>query len=335
MRIAQLYHDFSQRGGAERHIQTLSSELRRRGHEVTIVSQHPPAGFRNLPTAFDRWALPTSAIRLSQWMERQRIQLIHAHSRVAAVLARMAVRLYRAPLVVTSHILPLGFERFTPWGDATICVSGAVRRLLLDRFGVRPERSRVIYNGIEPSSAPAPIEFGPGPVISMVARFVPRKGHDVFLASAQRLLAAGFPGTFVLAGDGPLLDGLRRSYTHERIIFLGHCDDVPRVLAGSTASVVCSDSEAFPYVVLESLAEGTPVLATDCGGPSEMIRAGFNGHLFPVGSADGLARLMTGLEREQGFGSRAEIARECRERFPCQGMVEATLAVYRDFCPEG
>jgi glycosyltransferase involved in cell wall biosynthesis len=332
MRIAQLYHDFSQDGGAEQHIRTLSADLNRRGHEVTIVSQCPPAGFRVFPATFGRWSLPVSAVRLARAMRRQRVQLIHAHSRVSAFLASMAVRLYRIPLVVTCHILPVGFERITPWGDATICVSNAVRRRLVDRFGVRPERLRVIHNGIEPLSIAAPIELGTRPVISMVARFVPGKGHELFLGSAQRLLASGFPGTFVLAGDGPLLDGFRRSYAHERIVFLGHRQDVSRLFAGSTASVVCSESEAFPYVVLESLAQGTPVLATDCGGPAEMIREGFNGSLFPIGSAESLERLMVGAA--QGLASRVEIAGECRERFHTHGMVEATLAVYRDFYSE-
>lgn len=337
MRIAQLYHDFSQRGGAERHVETLSADLTERGHEVTIVSRTPPEGFRGMRLAFDRCKLPFSVMQLAAFLQRERIQLIHAHSRVAAMLAGLAIYIYRIPLVVTSHILPQGFSRFSQWGDATICVSEAVRRRLVEAYGLDPRCACMIHNGIDagaasPSGGLAP--FGPAPLISMAARFVPGKAHDVFLSAAMRLLESGFPGTFALAGDGPLLKKMSARYPHARIVFMGHRTDVRHIFAASTASVVCSESEAFPYVVLESLAAGTPVLSTDCGGPAEAIRPGFNGHLFPVGDTDALVRLAEGLAGETSYASRDRIAADCHARFSRERMLESTLAIYRKFYPE-
>jgi glycosyltransferase involved in cell wall biosynthesis len=228
------------------------------------------------------------------------------------------------------------------WGDATICVSEAVRRRLIEHYGIATARATVIHNGVETGSAigSTPLCLGAPPIITLVARFAPGKGHQMFLETAQRLLAHGFPGTFVLAGDGPLERSLRARYASERILFLGHRSDAPAILAASAVSVVCSESEAFPYVILESLAVGTPVVATDCGGPAEMIRSGRNGFLFPVGDAESLRRLLKAIsqpnsETVSGIATRAEIAEECLTGFSLKHMVEATLDVYREVCPEG
>jgi glycosyltransferase involved in cell wall biosynthesis len=337
VRIALLYHDFSQRGGAERHVEFLARVLGELCHEVTIVSSTPPAGFRGFSTNFGRHAAPFSALRLACWLRRERIQLIHAHSRISALVACIAVRLYRIPLVVTSHILPNGLSRVSQWGDATICVSEAVRKRLIEDYGLSTYKATVIYNGVETGNVlpTATLCFGPQPVISFVARFAPGKGHEIFLKTASRMLMSGFPGTFVLAGAGPLERSLRARYGSDRIVFLGHRSDVPAILAGSTASVVCSESEAFPYVVLESLAVGTPVISTDCGGPAEVIRNGRNGYLFAVGDAESLHCLLVAVSNPgAGLAPRSEIAEECRRGFSLSRMLEATLGVYREVCPE-
>lgn len=335
MRIAQLYHDFSQRGGAEKHVEALSASLSELGHDVTVVSSTPPQGVRGFVTSFARWAIPVSGLRLARWLRRERIQVVHAHSRISALAASIALRLYRIPMVVTSHILPKGSCRLSQWGDLTICVSDAVRRCLIDKYGVAPAQTLVIHNGIEAESDPPPIRLGPEPVISLVARFTPGKGHQTFLEAANRLLDEGFPGTFVLAGDGPLEPSLREHFCSDRIRFLGHRNDVPAILASSAASVICSDSEAFPYALLESLAVGTPVVSTDCGGPAEVIQSGHNGYLYPVSDTESLQRLLmavTGLD--SSLAPRAQIAEECRTRYSRGGMVQATLAAYRRVCLE-
>ena len=102
----------------------------------------------------------------------------------------------------------------------------------------------------------------------------------MFLETADRLLSRGFAGTFILAGAGPLENTLRARYASGRIVFLGYRNDVPAILASSAASVICSESEAFPFAAIESLAVGTPVVSTDCGGTAEIIRTGRNGS-FP------------------------------------------------------
>jgi glycosyltransferase involved in cell wall biosynthesis len=338
MKIAQLYHDFSQRGGAERHVETLSDSLRELGHEITVVSRTPPDGFRGQALNFARLAAPVSALRLANWLRREGIQLVHAHSRISAAVASLALRMYRIPMVVTSHILPAGFTLASQWGDQTICVSEAVRRRLAESYRVPESKLTVIHNGIEAcnDSVAAPLHLGPPPVFAFVARFAPGKGHEMFLRTAVRMLEDGFPGTFVLAGDGPLEADLRARYASSRIRFLGYRSDVPAILANSAASVMCSVSEAFPYVALESLAVGTPVVSTDCGGPSELVRDGENGFLFPLSDPQSLPRLLaTVASGQSGLAPRERIAEDCRRTFSRGQMVGATLDVYRGVCLEG
>jgi glycosyltransferase involved in cell wall biosynthesis len=335
MRILHLYHGFGRRGGAERHILDLAYELEARGHSVSIVSADYSCPNGAPRVSFTAGGMPAGAISLYKWFREFPPDIVHAHSRRPALLASIMRPMLGIPIVVTSHTIPASMALLSCWGERTIAVSHAVARSLQERFGVHPSRVVVVRNGIRDTSIePSRDETLAGlpwPRVAFVARFDPGKRHADFLACAARLVAEGFPGSFVLAGDGPLLAEYVRRYQSARVVFCGYYDNVLGLLASATASVICSESEGFPYVALESLWVGTPVLASDCGGTREIISQPGDGQLFPVGDRERLCNMLRRVASGKlVFDARAEIASRARSRFSGQRMAEQVLSVYEE-----
>ena len=113
--------------------------------------------------------------------------------------------------------------------------------------------------------------------------------------------------------------------------FLGHREDVPQVLADTDIFVLPSRTEAFPNVLLEAMATGLPVVASDVGGIPELVEDGRNGLLVPVGDAQALAaaivRLMAEPQLADALGEAARLAIESRYSF--DRMVSAFEALYQ------
>jgi len=187
------------------------------------------------------------------------------------------------------------------WREGILAVSEGVRRDAIEKLRLPAERVRVLYNGVDLSRfAPGGDrdslrrEIGVGEddfVFLFAARLVEQKRPQDFLELARRLLgstahrARGEPARFWLAGDGKLRGELEAQAAsiagHERIRFLGPRDDMPRVMAAADALVMTSTREGFSNSLLEALASGLAVIATDVGGNAEAIRSGQDGLIVP------------------------------------------------------
>ncbi|MDA1267651.1 MAG: glycosyltransferase family 4 protein [Bacteroidetes bacterium] len=142
-------------------------------------------------------------------------------------------------------------------------------------------------------------------LVGMVGRINPGKGQFFFLEAAEKL-AASFPDVhFVLVGDPfasyePLLEQLKASIQDlglsDRVSYLGFREDIPEIMASLSVFVLPSIlPDSFPTVVLEAMASGTPVVATESGGTSEMIEEGVTGFLVPIGEVDTLVKTLEKL----------------------------------------
>lgn len=162
------------------------------------------------------------------------------------------------------------------------------------------ERCHVLPNPLFPSSAPAarpedmPREQ---PYFLAVGRLAPVKRHDLLLRAFAQLVPSRPDLHLYIAGSGQqeqLLHALRQDLGLERhATFLGQVQDVRPWLQGALALVHPSDYEGFPNVLLEALAEGCPIIATDCPtGPAEIVQQGINGFLTPVNDQNALAQAM-------------------------------------------
>jgi glycosyltransferase involved in cell wall biosynthesis len=186
-----------------------------------------------------------------------------------------------------------------------------VCRALTDRLaqlGADPAKLHVVEHGVDldlfrpPADRPAlRAELGlAGPTALSVGHLIDRKGHDLAIRAV-----AGLPGvTLMIAGDGPRDGALRalaaQAGVADRVRFLGHVDQarLPALYAAADATMLCSDREGIANVLLESIACGTPLVATAIWGSPDVVSVAEAGVLVERTDAsirDGLARLLADL----------------------------------------
>ncbi|MEW6578818.1 MAG: glycosyltransferase family 4 protein [Chloroflexota bacterium] len=226
---------------------------------------------------------------------------------------------------------------------ARVIVPSRYLRDMVVGWGAPPERVQVIYNALPPgamsaslsqSEARATLEVGPEPLLLTVARLVPWKGIDHLI----RALPAVPEARLLVAGEGPDEARLRAlaaaAAVSDRVTFLGA---VPRerlalYLRAADYAVLYSGYEGLSHVLLESLAAGTPVIASDKGGNPELVTHGVNGLLVPYPHPDALAETL-----RQAFSGemRAHLAAHTGdglERFAWGTLVAQTVAVLEGVC---
>lgn len=234
-------------------------------------------------------------------------------------------------------------------GQRVVAVSNSFSRHYLEE--VPTSKRKVIYNGIETpvSSAEAKDrirqEFGflPGELMALsVGSLSLYKDHGNLLRAAA--LVAQQPGNikFLVAGGGSprtleaLEEQAEAAGLRDKVLFLGHRSDVPDLLAACDLFVLPSRREAFPLGVLEAMALGKPVVATDCGGTREMIRDGYDGFIVPVGDPEALAGKILDLISVPGGITRfGQHARESfQSRFTVSQYVAHFESLYESVCED-
>ena len=259
---------------------------------------------------------------------------LHAHfASLAGRTAWIASRLTGIPYTVTTHAKDIYHRDVDPVWLRRVC-SDADRVIAISRFNERHLRTALEgsgarislrYNALEldrfPYRAPAPVEPGSALRVAAVGRLVPKKGFDVLIEALAALTGAGIPVTAVIAGEGELHEALaarvRAQGLAERVRLPGALtqSEVRALLRGShVLTVPCVPAEdgnidGLPTVVLEAMACGTPVVATDVTGVPEAVRDGETGILLPAGEPEALARalrdLASGLVDTAGLAARA------------------------------
>lgn len=301
-------------GGAERVWAQTAAGLFERGYKVDFcVDWDAPENAHLLPDGMQVHRLGRNhlagAWRLSRLLTKKRY--FAAFSAVGAsnlkLMAAKAVSMARTRIVLSQHghyeaegrFLGRFGYRLTPvtsrMSAATVVVSDALREDLIKRFGAWPERVIRIYNAIRlaPSNAvPSRGELAARPDrIVAVGRLVPEKGH---LDLIQAMPALPPAVTLTIAGDGPERARLEAKAAalglEGRVSFIGYQNDLDPVYGAAKVLALPSHTEAFGNVVVEALGYGLPVVATDCGGPGEILARGNFGAIVPVGDPDALAQ---------------------------------------------
>jgi len=317
-----------------------------------------------IPDRLDPVALARSAAALRLLIGRFGPDIVHAHGFKAGVAARLAAAGTGRPVVYTVHGWPgpaagaaagragrgfalrCGERALAPLTSRYIAVSRRLAAYLTGELGLPPARVRVIYNGVDTVRF-APGGPGDGPqralgipatalCVGMAGRLAAEKGVADFLAMAARLAPAWPAARFLVAGDGPLAGALRgraaRLGLGGRVTLLGHCSDMPAFLASLDVFVLPSRSEGMGLALLEAMAAGRAVVATDVGGVAEAISTGRDGILVPPGDDGALARAVTGLLANPGLRRRLGRAarRTVEEGFGLARAVAATAALFEE-----
>ena len=349
------------RGGAEQLLVSAAPHLdgRRFRYEVAYLLPWKDALVPALQTA----GLPTHCLeggRGAGWVRRlrglvrdRRIEVIHSHSPIPAVGARVGAP-RSARHVYTEHNLWPRYHRATYWAnlltfgrnDHVFAVSHEVRESI--RYPGAVARLRrppveTLYHGLDWSAVPPPgppaearAELGippDAPVVGTVGNLTPKKDHGTLLQAAA-ILRRTVPGVrVVIIGQGPLEAELRRRSRElgleGTVELAGFRTDAFRLMAGFDVFALCSRYEGLPVSLLEAMAVGLPVVATRVGGNAEVVEDGAQGLLIPPGDPGRLARALDRLLADERLRRRlGDAGRRRAARFDIREAVRRMEEVY-------
>ncbi|MCX5901839.1 MAG: glycosyltransferase [Proteobacteria bacterium] len=282
-----------------------------------------------------------ACIGLARLVRRVRPDIIHSFLFRANICGRLAGRLLRVPIVISSlrvteaGILPHLVDRMTEaMVDTYTAVSEAVRLEAIARAGIDPEKIITIPNGIECPDLPPPTG-DPGVFkIALLGRFHRQKGHAVLLHALKLLAGHEPPVQAYLYGEGPDEGALKKMTAdlgiEDQVRFMGFVDTAAQAMAGMDAMVLPSLWEGMSNAVLEAMAAGKPVVASRIAGMDELVQDGVTGLLCAPGNAGELAAALLSLARDrQRARAMGEAGwRLAREKFSIAATVAATVGLY-------
>jgi lipopolysaccharide heptosyltransferase II len=357
MRIAQILPELNV-GGVETGTVDLAKALKRRGDEPFIISnggalvnELVKAKIPHLELPVHKKSLSSLFLvrKLASFIERERIDIIHARSRIPAWLAYLAVRRTNCDFITTCH----GYyskhflSRVMGFGKRVIVTSHSIGRRMIDDFGVPPNRVTLIHRGVDLSqysfdaakynSAPS----GKFTVIN-IGRITPIKGHAEFIQAihwlSKRLpnLEAWIVGS-ADRGKESYLDDLKlmvvRLGLAQKVKFLGVRRDIPDLIQKADLLVLSSRiPEAFGRVLIEAGAVGTAVCASRIGGILDIVNEGENGLLFAPQNVEEMALVMEKLLRDRSLSKKmaGALRKKVENEFNLDLMVEKTCQVYQE-----
>ncbi|MCU1601713.1 MAG: Phosphatidylinositol alpha-mannosyltransferase [Frankiales bacterium] len=339
-------------GGVQVHVHDLAESLIALGHDVSVLApvddddgELPPylvAAGRTVPVPYNGSVArlcfgPLSLARTRRWLRRGvaggRFDVLHLHEPTVPSVSMLACFAAKGPMVATFHTatarsralhimgssLQPGLEKIT----GRIAVSPAARRVVVEHLG---HDAVLIPNGVDVARFRVPRPPHPQPRVVFLGRVdEPRKGLQVLL-DAWPAVQAGVPGVeLVVAGPGDV-------DPPEGVTVLGLVPeaDKPSVYAG--ADVYCAPNthgESFGIVLIEAMAAGTPVVASDLEAFRRVLDDGEAGVLFPVGDgaalADALTRVLLDPERRRLLAAHGLSA---VQRYDWQHVTREIVEVY-------
>lgn len=271
-----------------------------------------------------------------------RIDVVHAWLFIANAFAWAATRAGGPPLVTSARnckrsgrLLDALNRRAFADSAAIIVNSRQVGDYIAAAYGAPADRTTVVYNAIDLDRFPPPPTPRPehAPRVIMVGRLVAQKNPLLFVAAAAALRRRLPAVRFRLVGDGPLRAEVERAARAaelgDALELTGERHDVPALLHDADLFWLTSDWEGLSNAVLEAMAAGLPVVATDVGGTAELVDAGVEGYVVDAGDRDALvARSLEILSDPDRLTRMRAAARARAAQFSRAAMVRATQAVY-------
>lgn len=294
---------------------------------------------------------PSVVKDLYRVFRQQRPDVVHTHAWGTLIEGLLAARLAGVPVVVHGEHGTLqlrGYQRRLQrlaWSraDQVLSVSSRLAERMSIETGFPLARIQTIRNGVDigrfsgasRAAARAALNVPDGvAVVGTAGRLVAVKDQRSLLEAVARLRARGRRATLLIAGDGPLRSELEAAAAAlgiaAEVRLLGHCPQIETVLAAMDVFVLPSVSEGLSNTILEAMAAGRPVVATEVGGADELVVHRDTGLLVPPGSidqlADAIGRLLEddAARRRMGEAARHRAATD----FCLAAMIERYEALY-------
>ena len=353
-------NDHSRMGSAERLIQSLKR----------IRDRFPFPGRvwlnRTLGLVFRYGLLPLNYYRLSRVFRETPVDVLHvvnggypaAQTAVLAAIAAQNAGCKKVIMSVTNMPFPRAFPRFLEaWIDRRVQYS--VSRFLIpsDNVGVALTELRgmpaamiqKIYYGAEDVAVLARnarpegkwktqlAAMGPGPVVGMVANFLPHKGYRHLIAAASEIVRTYPNVKFLLIGNGPELEAMVQLVAERglsgRVVFTGRCSlpDTLRLMEELSVFVLSSELEGMPYVVIHAMNLGLPMVVSRVGAVSEMFVDGESGYIVPPADVPALRdKILTMLGNSTAARAMGAQSRERYEAyFSLRAMMKNHETLYQ------
>jgi sugar transferase (PEP-CTERM/EpsH1 system associated) len=356
LKIAHVVHSFGI-GGMEKGVATLIRHASDDMEHAVVCLTRSGDTVRQLPAGTEVIELGKEpgnslhfVLRLAMALKSLHPNVVHTRN-WAGTDGVLASRLAGIRSVVHSEH---GFGGENPLGDSQkriwiyrllsilvkeyICVSEPLARWLLEIVRVRKPVSQ-IYNGIDIEyykprfDSSLRVELGIPPqsfVIGIIASLYPIKDHATLIGAFNKLRQTETDAYLVIVGEGAERERLEALST-EGVLFLGNRNDVPRILHALDVFVLCSLNEGISNTILEAMASGLPVIASNVGGNPDLVSDGITGWLFPAGNVEVLTdRLYAYLhspDTRQMHGKRGRDA--AVSRYNISSMVHGYETVWR------
>ena len=362
MRIVQICpYSWDAPGGVQAHVRQLSRHLARRGHEVLVLTpgdepatdDHVQIVGRPVRVPFNGSVVPlcfsaASGAQVRSALDRFAPDIVHVHEPLAPSTSMLGTFSAKAPVVATFHAY-YGHESLHAhmysavapllrpiWRRLAcrIAVSQAAASCVGSRMGT--DRLRVIPNGIDIDhfERAGPADLPPGRKLLFVGRLERRKGLPVALRAFADLATKLPDLTMLVIGEGPdreavdeLPDDLRG-----RVSMLGylHGEALPTYHAAADVFIAsATGQESFGIVLIEAMAAGLPVVASDIPGYREVVRAGVEGLLVPPGDPGALSESLLTILQNPALAMRFASAGRKRARvFSWESVIGKLEAAY-------
>ena len=291
---------------------------------------------------------------LSRFLRVQGINIVQTHFRDASIAGVLAAKFAGNTTVIgtrrnqgywltpTEKVIQKYLDK---WITCYIANSQNTKQWQMETEGIAEDRIHVIHNGFDfsvfdtiPTNARQTVRAALGipvdtPVITIVANLRSVKDHVTFLKAARLVADNCLETRFLIVGEGPerpALEDLSKVLgLQSQVHFMGKRTDIPQILSASNVGVLSSKSESFSNAVVEYMAAGLPVVATDVGGVREAVDDGINGFIVPVGDSVLMGKRIVELLHAHSINEMGQESRQrCTERFTLSSMVEKTELLY-------
>ncbi|MFA5389545.1 MAG: glycosyltransferase family 4 protein [Candidatus Omnitrophota bacterium] len=352
-------------GGIATYVVSLARALSSRGHDIFVASgggalepELAKSGIVHLRMdIITKSELSPKVLKavfeISRIIKRHNIDIVHSQTRITQVAGFFVSRRCNIPMVTTCH----GFFRknagrimLPSWGDKVIAISDAVRENLINYFKVDEGRVALIYNGVDADrflrdfseEEKEKIRAGFGikkgrKVIGMIARFTPDKGHDTLLYALAEIVKQRPDVQLMFVGDGDkrreAIELSRKLNLSENVTFAAPQLNTADALAVMDIFMFTPERrEGLGLALLEALAAGKPVVATNVGGISSVVENGINGFLVEPSKPGPLAVSVLRLLSDKELCARMAQAgiKTVAEKFSMAAMAEKTEEVYKE-----
>ena len=313
----------------------LAEEAKEKGIKVVMVKRRPGIDF----------FLP---FRLAHILKKERVNLLHTHNMGPLFYGSLAAWLARVPIVLNTRHgreRKIGSQWIWRLNNEIITISEDAKKELSISNRINSEKIRVIYNGIETKQyitktniykVKKVLNINSTLVIGTVARLSPEKDQFTLLEAFSKIAQMVDSVKLVIVGDGILRQELeRRSKSlgiKDKVLFLGFRQNISEILSIFDVFVLSSLTEGIPLTLLEAMAAGKPVVATNVGGNPEVVVDGETGFLVPPKNPEKMAEaIITLLKNEELAMKMGEAGRKrVEEKFSLERMVREYEEIYRN-----